>query len=205
MLFPSRLALHLLVLQCMTTTLDEIATHRARLREEIMERECLLAALGVFEKYAASGHTPRSMEFGSLVSALLPPMSTASAPERAALPAPAPPALPPPPPAAPVKHYVHPELHALLNRHGVNGLAVRWAIQRMTDDYTPRDLGALLQREGWIMSSAEISVVMTRLKRRGAVEEIRSGQGRTPAVFRKPTTACAGESDPAQQTFAVAS
>ena len=42
----------------MNITPDEIATLRARLREEIMDRECLLAALDVVEKYTARGHSP---------------------------------------------------------------------------------------------------------------------------------------------------
>jgi hypothetical protein len=53
----------LLVLQSMNLNQDDIATVRSRLREEITERECLLAAVELFEKYAASGQAPRSIKY----------------------------------------------------------------------------------------------------------------------------------------------
>lgn len=80
---------------------------------------------------------------------------------------------------------------------------MRWATRRMTADYTLRDLGTLLRQEGYFLTSAEISVVLTRLKGRGEIEEIKPGQGRTPAVFRKPTVARVAESDPADEAFAA--
>jgi hypothetical protein len=48
----------------------------------------------------------------------------------------------------------------------------------MTDDYTVGDIAALLKREGYRMPSAHVSVVLTRLKRRGEIEEISAGRGR---------------------------
>lgn len=164
---------------------DEIATLRARLREEIMERECLLAALDVVEKYAARGHAPHSMELGSLVAALLPSRQPVELKELPApSPPPAPAALPPPPP---VERYVHPELkHWKFSGHGAQANLVRWAIARMTDDYSLHDIAAMLKREGTGMDSPEISVVLTRLKARGEIEEIRRSAGPHPALFRKP-------------------
>ena len=63
------------------------------------------------------------------------------------------------------------------------------------EDYTLTDIAALLRREGYPMGSAEISVVLTRLKGRGEIEEIRRGGGRTPAVFRKPESPAPQESE----------
>ena len=177
----------------MNVTLDEIVEHQHRFRQEIVERECVIAALEVLRTHMASGRASRSIDLGSLVSALLPSATEAVRPERPALPAPSVPALPPVPPPPPIEWYIHPELEVLRKRHGANGLQVRWAIQRMADDYTLRDIEALLRQEGVILSPAEISVVLTRLKQRGDVEEIRPGQGRTPAIFRQPATAGAAE------------
>jgi hypothetical protein len=179
----------------MKITLDEIVEHQQRFRQEIADRECVVAALEVLRTHLANGRTSRSLDLGALASALLPTLLPEALPERAALRVPTLPALPAPPPPPPVKRYVHPELEKLGNRHGAHSNAVRWAIQRMTSDYTLRDLGGLLEREGYFMLPAEISVVMTRLKARGAVEEIKPGQGRTPAVFRKPLNARVVESE----------
>lgn len=183
---PSDPALHLLVLPCMSVTLDEIKVYEERLRREIVERECLLAAFKVLHGYMDNGHGQRSIELGFLASAL------ASAPPAALLPkcatevSPAPPALPAPPP---VPRYVHPELAAIKYRHGANTTVVAWAIQRMTDDYSLLDIRALLEREGYPLQSSEISVVLTRLKRRGKIEEVQCGSGPHLSIFRKPENA----------------
>ncbi|HEY1583783.1 MAG TPA: hypothetical protein VGF73_11865, partial [Chthoniobacterales bacterium] len=84
----------------MNLTLDEITTHRSRLRHEIMERECLLAAFNVVEKYAASGQAPDAIHLGSLVSGLLPSRTALELKEAARSAVPAPASLPPPAPAA---------------------------------------------------------------------------------------------------------
>jgi hypothetical protein len=84
---------------------------------------------------------------------------------------------------------INPALAALRSEHGGNGRTVSWAIEQMTGDYTLRDIRALLEREGCQMPHAEISVVLTRLKTRGEIDEIRRGGGRTPAVYRKPDSA----------------
>ena len=169
---------------------DEIVLLRTRLREEIMERECLLAAVELFEKYAASGHAPSSINLGGLVSMLVPGRTTIELKE---LPAPPPPPAPAAlPPVPRVERYVHPELRAL-QYNGSNSKYVRWAIARLDHDYTSRDIAALLEGEGHLMTSAEISVVLSRFKRRGEIEEIRPGTGRTPAVFRGFMGDTAGE------------
>jgi hypothetical protein len=180
----------------MPLTLDEIVEHEERLRREIVERECLLAAFKVLHGYAANGQSPKSMELSSLASALVTPSApTAPLAELTAEPAPA-------PAPAPPKPYVNPELIALGGRHRSDGLVVKWAIQQMTDDYTLREIVALLEREGCFMPPAKISVVLTRLKSRGEIEEIKRGGGRTPAVFRKPESAPPPETKSTEQTDA---
>ena len=54
----------------MTITLDELLEHQDRLRREIVERECLLAAFDVLQGYMAKGKGPASVELGTLVSGL---------------------------------------------------------------------------------------------------------------------------------------
>ena len=168
----------------MPLTIDEIVEHEERLCREIVERECLLAAFKVLHGHVANGQGPKSLEIGSLISALIPSCSAVALPEQTAeLPAAPPPALPPPPPP---KRYIHPELEAIGSRFGNGTKIVRWAIQRMTDDYSLRDIAALLKREGYPMKPAEISVVLTRLKSRAEIEEIKRASGPIPAIFRKP-------------------
>jgi hypothetical protein len=186
----------------MNLTLDEIATHRARLREEIMEREILLAAFDVVEKYAASGHGPNSMQLGSLVSALLPSQPAVEGKETPASATPNAPSSPPQPRAAP---YIHPELKAFGRSYPVNnGTFVQWAIARMTEDYSLRDIAAMLKREGNPMSPEKISVVLSRFKSRGEIEEIRPGGGRTPAIYRAPSGPGGMEPAPAVLTTRIA-
>ena len=184
----------------MTINLDEIATHRARVRQEIMERECFLSALDIMENYATRGHIPQSMELGKMLSPLFSSHASVEVKELPAsatpLPAPVPVALPAKPPEKP---YVHPELLAVADCRGTNGKIVSWAIERMTEDYTIRDVAALLKREGaakW-MSSAQLSVVLTRMKTRGQIEQITPGRGRRPAIFRGPAGAAVEETAPA--------
>jgi hypothetical protein len=163
----------------MPLTLDEIVEHEERLRREIVERECLLAAFKVRHGHVANGHGPKSLELASLVSALTPSQPAVDLPE---LPAATPALSPPPPP----QEYIHPELKAIGSRFGNGTKIVGWAIQRMTDDFSLRDIAALLKREGCPMRSAKVSVVLTRLKSRGQIEEIQRSSGPIPAIFRKP-------------------
>ena len=160
--------------------------YEERLRREIVERECLLAALKVLHGYAANGEGPKSMELGSLVSALAPSTPHSPLQERTD---PLPPAQAALPAHAPVTRYMHPELRALRSQFGNNGQIVWWAIQRLTEDFSLRDIRALLEREGYQMKSAEISVVLTRLKSRGEIKEVKRGNGPIPALYRKPESA----------------
>ena len=184
-----RTALQLLVLQRMNLTQHEIATVRARLREEIMDRECLLAALDVYDKYAANGNPPVSMQLSNLVAGLLPSRPAVELTDL--------PASPPPVPVAtafpsssPVERFVHPELNGgQFSGHGSTAGLVRWAVERMTSDFSLNDVDAMLKREGAPRSRPEISVVLTRLKRRGEIEEIQPAAGPHPAVYRNPNPA----------------
>ena len=189
--FNRWLALHLLALQCMTISLNELAQCEDRLQAEIVERECLLAALRVLRSHAAKGQSLSSLELGVLASALLhrpqhtvviESTATSDAVPAPELPQPA--ALPPPPPAP---RYVHPDLSDWkFHGHGGDSEAVRWAIMRMTEDFSLTDVAALLKREGRPLKSSQISVVLTRLKSRRELEEIARSQGPIPAVFRRP-------------------
>jgi hypothetical protein len=175
---------------------DEIAMQRARLREEIMERECLLTALDALEKYLASGHGPRSMRLGNLVSALLPSRSAVELKDVPSSPAPpaAPPALPPPPP---VERYVHPELtHRQFSGHGSTAALVRWAVGRMTRDFSLDEVDEMLTREGKATGRPEISVVLSRLNRRGEIEQIRPAAGPYPAFYRNPNPSDEPQAEP---------
>ncbi len=187
----------------MSLTIGEIAEYQERFRQEIVQRECVIAALEVLRTHAANGRAPRSIDLGSLVAALVPTIPPSVPAESAALPPPAPVMLPSPAPAAlpakpDEKPYMHPELRALDRGYGSNGVKVAWAVRRMTGDYTIRDIAELLEREGLRMQSAELSVVLTRFKNRGEIEEIKRGSGRNPAVFRGPARAAIEETAPAR-------
>lgn len=150
-----------------------------------MERECLLAAFNVLHGYAATGDNPTTLDFASFISHLpaiapgtpreLPAPAAAS--EEPSLPAPA---------AVPAPRYIHPELRQIGSEFGGNVARVKWAIERMTDDYSLTDLQRLISREGYTMKGSEISVVLTRLKRQGHITEVTRSHGPKPAIFRKP-------------------
>jgi hypothetical protein len=165
----------------MPLTFDEITQREERLRQEIAERERLLAAYQLLRADAANHQSWKSTE-APVVAAVAPSATAASnvqPPDSSCAPLPI--SLP-----APVARKINPALDALRSKHGGNGKAVLWAIKQMTGDYTLRDIRALLEREGYQMPHAQISVVLTRLKSRGEIEEIRPGGGRIPAVYRKP-------------------
>jgi hypothetical protein len=178
------LALQLLALHCMNLTLDEVKEQQDRLRQEIMERQCLLAAFDVMHRFMAQGgNVAKSAELGPLISAF------ASSTPSAAKSVPSPAALPTLPAPAPVQRYIHPELVAMGRHGGTHVQYVRWALERITEDFTLHDIAALLEREGYALKNSEISVVLTRMKARGAIEEIRCGHGPKPALFRQPNAA----------------
>jgi hypothetical protein len=171
----------------MNITPDQIAEYEERLRAEIVQRECVLAAIGVFRTYTAKGQWPESLDLGSLTSALVRPVHDLPA-ARAPLPAPAPASLPDAPLPRPPERYIHPELKTILhgNPSPTDGEIVRWAIVRLTEEYTVRHIADLLQRCGYEMESRRISVVLTRFKNRGEIIEVKTGRGRMAARFRKP-------------------
>lgn len=164
----------------MTLTLEEIVQHEERLETEIMDRECLLAAFRVLHRHAANGKSPKMPDLALLGSVIpLPALNVPLLlPKTEAAPA-----LPP------VQPYMHPELEVIGWGYGSAGKVVWWAIQRMTNDYSVQDIAALLQREGYLLKSPEISVALTRFKRRGQIEEMEWGCGRRATIFHKPETA----------------
>lgn len=124
----------------MSLTLDEIIEHEERLRREIVERECLLAAFKVLHGYAANGRVRSQWNWVPLSRHCFPQQPHLTLQERTAqLPSPAPAALPA---QAPVTPYMHPELRAHGSQFGNNGRIVWWWIQPMTDDYSFRDIAA---------------------------------------------------------------
>jgi hypothetical protein len=178
----------------MTITLEQITAHKERLQREVVKCECLIAGLTVLQTFLQKRPGEQSVELGSFDSVLAPPLqhslkelADATPPEQPALPA-----------AAPEPPYTHPELEAMRRGlHGYKGKFVSWAIQRMTNDWSLHDIAALLNREGGGLFPAEISVVLTRMKSRGEIEEIQPGAGPHPAIFRKPESAVPAESSPA--------
>jgi hypothetical protein len=172
----------------MPLTIDEILTHEGALEKEIAEKRALLAAYQLLRAQTA-GQRP--------VPILPEPAIEAGTGEL--LPAPEKPAAAASPPATGSR--THPDLQAMVTR-GNNGEFVSWAIKRMTDDYSVHQLEACLQNAGCLLRSAEISVVLTRLKARGEIEQIRPGSGRTPALFRKPASATALATDSTNQADA---
>ena len=170
----------------MPLTLDEITEHEKRARREIAERECLLAALKVLRGYTAQGDIPATTEPDRLLANLIsfiPPIEC----KELSVPSPAAPATPPAPIRPP--HYIHPELAAIGNLFGNSAKVVKWAIGRMTDDYTVRDLLALLDQEGHGMARAHVSLILANLRNRGEIEQLEPSSGPNPALYRKPANA----------------
>jgi hypothetical protein len=178
------LALQLLLLHCMTLTPETLTEYEQRLRTEIVERECVLAAFTVLRSYDANGQWPKSLDLGPVAMRILSPMQEVPT-TAAALPAPASQPVAPPPWTPPPRKII-PELEKLLNLHGRDSRLVQWAIARMTHDFSLTDIAALLKREDYPVENSKISVVLTRLKGRGEIQEIKPGSGPNPAVFRKP-------------------
>jgi hypothetical protein len=167
----------------MSVTLDQVTEIEERLRAEIVQRECLLAAIGDFRSYNAKGQWPESLDLASLSPAMFSPVRNVVAEPPLWPPPPSLPDAPPPPPPA---RYVHPELKAILDHRPTDGEIVRWAIMRLTEEYTVRDIADLLQRCGYEMEGRRISVVLTRFKNRGEIIEVKRGIGRIAARFQKP-------------------
>ena len=176
----------------MPLTLEEITQCEEGLRWEIAERERLLAAYQLIR-------ADRANPVSAASNLVLAPAAPVHRLEDRAESSPAPvnqPAL--------IVPKINPALAAVLSSgFGCNGRAVSWAIQQMTEDYTVNDIASLLKREGFKMRGAEISVVLTRMKGRGQIEEISSGCGRRASVFRKPENVTPQETetiDPTRET-----
>ena len=176
----------------MPLTLEEILEHEKRARREIAERECLLAALKVLRGYAGQGDSSAHTGTDLLLAGLIPSIPQI---EWKELSVPSPAAPPAPPAPVPPPRYIHPELAAFENIYGSSATVVKWAINRMTDDYTVRDLAAHLQREGRGMETAHISLILANLKNRGEIEQLKPSSGATPALYRKPANPPNEESD----------
>jgi hypothetical protein len=171
----------------MSITVDELMHCEERLQTEIVERECLLAAVRVLRSHAAKGQSLGLLDLSVLGSVL--PLSPApalplgsggeSAMEAVAESAPA------PPPAE--KRYIHPELQRLYPR--TNVACVKWALARLPEEFSLRDVQQLLEREGYPLGGAQISVVLGRMKAAGRIREIRPSAGPNPALFLQPAVA----------------
>lgn len=181
-------------MQCMTLTIDEVLRCEERLQTEIVERECVLAAIKVLKEHAHKGRCLTGLDSGVLGLILQGSPTTKTllleAKTDSAVPEPAP-ALPRP------KPNIHPELEPFSHgRYGTDTKVVSWAIGRMTEDFTLKDISKLLKREGSPMHNAAISVVLTRLKRNGRIHEIKCGKGPVPSVFRTPQSSAGPTSEP---------
>jgi hypothetical protein len=168
--------LHLLCFIRVKMTLEEVSAREAELRQEIAERERLLVAYQLiradWEKSLPAGRdtAPRDE------------------PEPAAL---TQPSAPPVPPAAPV-HVLPPvDLEALSEGYGGGIRLVTWAIRQMPDDFTVHQIATALQQAGCPIRVAKVSVVLHRMKQERKVEEITTGRGRTPSLFRATARAIA--------------
>ena len=166
-------------LAVMPLTLEEITEREEGLRQEIAEREHLLTAYQLIR-------SDRAKLVGTASARALASTAPVHCLEDRAEPSTSP---------AFIAPKINPELYALRSDYGGNGNAVWWAIQQMTEDYSLRDIAGLLEREGSAMRSAEISVVLTRMKKRGQIEEIKWGRGRRGSVYRKPAGATAPEAE----------
>lgn len=169
-------------------TPEEIEKREAGIREEIEVRERLLEAYAALRtQLEQREHPTPEPAIGSASPSIPPPAATQpiAAPE------------PPPLPKAELPPSPIPEGPRLpeflkTGRHGSTGRIVAWAIQHMTEDYTLRDIEDFLSRHGGAKSPEAISVVLTRMKRRGEIQETKMGGGRRACVFRKPDIAPPG-------------
>jgi hypothetical protein len=157
----------------MDFTIDQVIEHQERLAREIAERESLLTVFKVLYSCAA-------IRLLRDAPASLPPSMAETFP----IPAPAPP-------------YLHPDLQSWQDETGGLSAAVRWAIERMTADYSLREIHALLKREGFFIRPGQVSAVLTRLRKRGEIEMIQYGHGPTPDTYRGPAPVILPETHPA--------
>lgn len=150
-------------------TLEEITMRQAELRQEIADRERLLAAYQLIqadweESLPATSDTVAPDE-----------------PEPQGYPGPAAPVVLS---AAPVQVLPEANLQALSQGYGGRIRLVTWAIRQMPGDFTVHDIAAVLQQAGYRTRVAEVSVVLHRMKKEQKIEEVRTGHGRTASLFR---------------------
>jgi hypothetical protein len=185
----------------MSITLDELIQCEERLQTEIMERECILAAVRVLRSHAARGQSIASMDLGLLRSALLPSTGKALIVE----PKVEEPVIPSPAPLPPPKPYRHPELEELTRYHATNVAIVRWGIGQVNTDFSVQHLYKLLEREGYRLSGAQISTVLTRMRKNGEIQEVVQSSGPIGTIFRRPASATLHSSAAvAEENFAAA-
>lgn len=157
-------------------TLEELSVREAGLRQEIAERERLLAAYQLiradWEKSAAGARDTAVFD----------------EPEPEAYAEPSAPCVLA---AAPVDVLPEPSLQALSKGYGGGIRVVTWAIRQMPGDFTVHDLEAVLRQGGYGMRVAKVSVVLHRMKAEGKIEEVTTGRGRTPSLFRATARATA--------------
>lgn len=183
--------------ESMPLTIEEIAQRQQGLRNEIALRERLLEAYTAVRAEMEHGPIQPSLPANAFTpaGAAGPVLGNSAATLLLANAIPV--AAPPPPPK------MNPELEALSTSYGGLGRVVSWAIERLSGEFTLRDIAAVLAGEDWRITGAEISVVLSRLKRRGEIVEVRFGCGRRPTVYRKAASAALQEheaTDPAGGT-----
>ena len=160
----------------MPLTLEEITAREEDLRQEIAEREHLVAA---YQLIRADLEKARPAACDAVA---------AREPEPEARPEPEAPRVLP---AAPVHVLPQVNLQALSQGYGGGIRLVTWAIRQMPGDFTVRDLAAALRQAGCPMRIAKISVVLNRMEDEGKIEEVTKGRGRTPSLFRATARAIA--------------
>lgn len=150
-------------------TLEEINARETELRQEIADREQLLAAYqlirGEHEK-----SLPRSPDIVPVDQPAPEPL-----PEETASRLEPTPSLPGPPET---------NLEALGQGYGGGVRLITWAIRQMTGDFGARHIAAALRQAGCPMRVGKISVVLNRMKSEGKIAEITTGRGRAPSSFR---------------------
>jgi hypothetical protein len=173
----------------MPITVDEILELEERLRLEIAEKQCLLDAYRTLRAHVTQAReaatAPAPTGHSSLAAAaLVAPAANASLVSSPSVAAAAPESTPAPVPQP--RPYINKELEKVRRLGGGTTGVVKWAIARMTNDYSVGDIVALLDGEDYRISSSEVSVVLTRLKQRREIEQIHKGRGRNGTIFRKP-------------------
>jgi hypothetical protein len=150
----------------MPMSLEEITAREEDLRQEIAEREHLLAAY----QHIRAGREQ------SLASVEPAPPEVEPAAEEAPTPFPS-------GATVPVLPEINLELQALSRGWAGTGRAVSWVLQRITGTFTVRDIAAVLEGEGCPIPVEKLSVIVNRMKFH-QITELRNGRGRTPSLFQ---------------------